>query len=125
MCLPGPTWEHLRAGVWADWVWQRIPGSRQPGDPAHGSEAEALGRTQWPVMGNGLSCGRRRGRFRGNGVGCRPPEAHVGNGRTSALEALGPPVVTISRLRALHPMRGINPVSWCRAAQLQVPSKQP
>ena len=47
-------------------------------------------------MGNGLSCGRRRGRLRGNGVGYRPPEAHVGNGRTSALEALGPPVVTIS-----------------------------
>ena len=54
-----------------------------------------LGRIQWRVIGNGLSCGRCRGRLRGNRIGCRLPEAHVGNGRTSALEALGPPVMTI------------------------------
>ena len=58
-----------------------------------------LGRTQWRVIGNGLSCGRCRGRLRGNRIGCRLPEAHVGNGRTSALEALGPPVVTISKFK--------------------------
>ena len=121
----GPTREHLRVCVWAVSVWQRIFGSRRPGDPAHGSEAVALGQAQQRVRGNGLSCGRCRGRLRGNRVGCRLPEAHVGNGMTSALEALGPPVVTISRLRALHPRCGNNPSSWCRAAQLQTPSKQP
>ena len=53
----------------------------------------------------GLSCGRCRGRLRGNRIGCRLPEAHVGNGRTSALEALGPPVMTIVRTANLRPER--------------------
>ena len=93
-----PTRGHPRVCVWAVWVWQRIFGSRRLGDPAHSSEAGALGQAQQRVRGNGLSCGRCRGRPRGNRIGCRLPEAHVGNGRTSALEALGPPVVTIDSI---------------------------
>ena len=120
-----PTRGHPRVCVWAVWEWRRLFGSRQLGDPAHSSEARQLGQAQWHVRGNGLSCGRCRGRPSGNRIGCRLPEAHVGNGMTSALEALSPPVSTIGRLRALRPRRGGKPSSRRGAAQLQTPSMQP
>ena len=91
----GPTREHLRVCVWAVSVWQRIFGSRRLGDPAHGSEAVALGQAQQHVRGNGLSCGRYGGRPSGNRIGCRLLEAHVGKRMTSALEALDPADPTI------------------------------
>ena len=95
MATPWPTRDHLRACVQADWVWQRILGSKRLGNPAQVGEAGALGRIQWLVIGNGSRCGRYRCRLRGNRIGCWLPEAHADNGMASALEALGPPVVTI------------------------------